>query len=423
MNQASTIVDMEVPASEGVFHVDASGALGRLRARLGEVISMLPERVETAADLERSLGIGKTLAWQVFKIAHATDTLAEGAKLPGKVAMKRFFDAAQKVGVPKTQVSAAERTIAELAEVVRTHAGDRATFDSMVSGLGIGGSSSIDLSQRRAVFKGNSHIWGLQAKVKVGCAIIQPSDDPKFVDVVLIRGVIGLRQLRHGRPYVISVTRVSDNDEVVRRRVKTEQLELGSATNGVNLLPEFCTSPLPQFRNRVDGTGRLLTELVNHDIGNGAAFTGFLCDVFRKSDGRYKDENNDSLRMRLNIDSPNEAIVLDTLIRCGTYGREPRKFRSEVWNTLGREQAHVADRDVLFADDSVPYLGRGVEALHSADYPRYVGMIQHVMGRLGWDPAEFEAYRYHLEYPVMPSAVVVECPLPEKPAPGAANAD
>jgi len=37
-----------------------------------------------------------------------------------------------------------------------------------------------------------------------------------------------------------------------------------------------------------------------------------------------------------------------------------------------------------------------------------------VIERLGWDSADFQAFRLRMEYPVLPSSLVVEFPLPER---------
>lgn len=63
------------------------------------------------------------------------------------------------------------------------------------------------------------------------------------------------------------------------------------------------------------------------------------------------------------------------------------------------------------------YLGKGPSVMHTPDVPRYAEMIQYAFDRLGWDEARFDVYRCRVEYPVMPSSVVVRFDLPECPEP------
>jgi hypothetical protein len=172
---------------------------------------------------------------------------------------------------------------------------------------------------------------------------------------------------------------------------------------------------LPNIRNFVNAEGRLVTQLVNADVGSTAAFSGFLCDVARKTDVRYRDAYNDSLRIRSNVESPFEAAQIDALIRRGTYSSRPLVMATRTINALGGQPLSAGNADVLFTDGPAEFLGHGADGLATSDYPRYVEMIKTVMERLGWDPADFEAYRYHVEYPVMPSSVVVQFDLPGKP--------
>jgi hypothetical protein len=67
--------------------------------------------------------------------------------------------------------------------------------------------------------------------------------------------------------------------------------------------------------------------------------------------------------------------------------------------------------------ESVAHLGRGPSALYATDVPRYVEMGRYIFDRLGWDAERFLVYRCRLEYPVLPSTVVMQFDLP--PAPGA----
>jgi hypothetical protein len=236
-----------------------------------------------------------------------------------------------------------------------------------------------------------------------------------MIDMVMVRGVVGLKQLRTGRSFVISSIVHMDSNNVVDQRLVAEQLGLGEPTNGVNLLREYCSEPLPEIRNRVTTGGRLITELVNRDVGASAAFTGFLCDVFRKADTRYQDEVNTSLVLGSNIHYPVEVNATDVLVRRDTYGRSLLGFHTECRSLTGEPEWRDAAHDVLFAADEVQHLGCGTGSLESQDFTRYVDMISTVLARMGWNPDDFDAYRHRLEYPVMPSSVVIRGGLPERP--------
>jgi hypothetical protein len=65
----------------------------------------------------------------------------------------------------------------------------------------------------------------------------------------------------------------------------------------------------------------------------------------------------------------------------------------------------------------VVYLGRGTDVMDTPEAPRHGEMMGYALGRLGWDAGKFEVYRCLIEYPVMPSSVVVQFDLVDPPDP------
>ena len=61
-------------------------------------------------------------------------------------------------------------------------------------------------------------------------------------------------------------------------------------------------------------------------------------------------------------------------------------------------------------------MGKGPGALYTGDFPKYPDMGRYVFDRLGWDAARFDVYRCRVEYPVLPSSVVMEFALRDTPA-------
>ncbi len=159
------------------FERQATAVLHRLRASLSGLIGAVPSvgELRKAADLQRALGIGNTLAWQVHKLAHARDPLVEASSVPRAGGMKRLFEAAAQHGVPAEHIADSAAASAEFDELVKVHAGNRTAFDSMISGLTDEGSQLADAQQKRAAFRANSHLWGVQARTQLKCSILSPS--------------------------------------------------------------------------------------------------------------------------------------------------------------------------------------------------------------------------------------------------------
>src|SRR5688572_24493512 len=410
------------PSTDAPFEQQATVVLRRLRAAVSAVIEAVhgADSIERAADLQRALDLRSTLAWQVYRLAYAAGPLAEASAIPGTTAMTRFFEAAAARGAPAPILSRARKALAEFKAVVHAHAGDRSAFDSMLSGIHGTGAPQIDLAHKRAAFKANSHIWGVRAKAQLACFVFQPSRDaPDRLDLLGIRGLIGLRRLRRDASWVIARVRLFDADVQ-----KPQRLDPGSAidpvdddSGGVPLLRRFCSQPLPKFKRVPAGNDFVNVELDANGIGNQSAITGLIGDVYHGLYQRYRDAIRSIHYMRSQVRTPVEVLVHDVLIYDGLFGGRPPELR--VYGDHRGVDPAAPDReiDALRLSESVAHLGRGADVLATPDVPRYAEMVRYALGRAGWDPERFDVYRCRVEYPVMPSTVSLEWELPEQPAP------
>src|SRR5687768_5493804 len=280
-----TEIDPKYPG-DAAFEEQAMTVLRRLRSAVSGVIESLPaaRSIAKAADLQRALDIRSTLAWQVYRLAYASGP-ADGSAIPGPAALHRFFKAATARGAPARVVNEAKQAVVQFKAVVDAHADDRSDFDSMLSGIHGSGAPQIDLQHKRAAFKANSHIWGVRAKAQLACFVFQPSrDEPDRLDLLGIRGLIGLRRLRRDVSWVIARVRLFDAEIQ-----KPQRLDPGTAIDaiadddsaGVPLLRRFCSQPLPKFKRVPAGNDFVNIELKPTGIGNKSAITGLIGDVYR----------------------------------------------------------------------------------------------------------------------------------------------
>jgi hypothetical protein len=417
LNESS--VPIETP-----FEDQAKRVLHRLRAAVSSVIQGIPgsESITRAADLQRVLSLRSTLAWQVYRLARAADPLSGGSAIPGSAAMNRFFDAARTVGAPVETINAAQQAVRDFKAVVQAHAGDRSAFDSMVSTLGGKSSAQVDLQHKRAAYKANSHIWGVRAKTQLSCLVLRlnPSD-PEMVDMLGIRGLIGLRRLRPNAVWEISRARQSETDgRVLARHDQKRVIPIdppgANDTPGFSLLQRFCSQPLPRFRSVRGQAGFMNVELEATDIGNKAAVTCLFGDIYPAFFARYcePDDPDPVFAAHTMVRTPCEQLVHDVMITPGLYSKpsEPlvlSDLRAVDPALSGRQ------RDLLPMPESVVYLGKGPEVLFSPDVPRYTEMAQYALDRAGWDARQFDVYRCRVEFPVMPSSVMVRFDMPRRP--------
>jgi hypothetical protein len=70
--------------------------------------------------------------------------------------------------------------------------------------------------------------------------------------------------------------------------------------------------------------------------------------------------------------------------------------------------------DLVTTQEEVIYLGQGLSVVDSEDVDRYTDMMRESFERLQWNPDEFHVYRFRMEYPLMPSSVIVQFELPQQ---------
>lgn len=409
---ASTATSMT--ASPEPFEQLAPRIIQQLRSALAALIAACPGNtpIRKAADLERALEIPSTLAWRVFTFAQADEPLARVGNVPGPGAMNRVIAAAADRGVASQVVTAAQGAFAEFEDLVKVHAGTRAALDSMISGLKIEGSDQIDLQHKRAAFNAYSHIWGVQAQTQLSCFILRASVQmPSRLDVIGLRGLVGLRRLRRDVSWVVSSMRVCDDDGKTRTPISMSPLDQLEPDSTVPLLRDFSSHPLPRFRTVKLESGYINTLIEPTTVGNQSAVTCLFGSTGNALMARHIDEHNKIQATLSFVRTPSEVLVHDVMVQPGTFDQTPPKVL--VYGDHRGVDAFGAGRecDLLALRETVVHLGRGPDVMHTADVPRYTDLVRYAFDHTGWDPSEFDVYRCRVEYPVMPSSVVVQFDL------------
>jgi hypothetical protein len=407
------------------FEDELHEVVGRLSRTIRMIIDAIPQHggIHRPAELERALGIGTTLAWQIFRTANAAESIIDAGNIPGRTGMRRFFEAAGKRRVPKSLIAAASKALEEFLGLIKDHATDRQAFSSMLSALESEGAEPIDVPRRRAAYKAMSDILGVQAKVQLACNIQQPSSNhPDRVDNAFLRGFHGLRRLRANAPLILARTRITDTAGKVLPQ-QPRPLDLADETDAqFSLLRKFCTTPMPALRTVPSDLGFMNIEVAGNDIGNRSAVTCFTGEICYEAVDRYHGPGNEWDGAHVLVRTPCELLVIDMLIREDTYRSiAPRVSVFTDHACTEPCMTPARERDRLPQRESVEYLGKAAQALSNRHVPRHAEMMQYAFDQLGWNAAKFDVYQCRVEYPIVPSSVVVSFDLPEKPEPGDAE--
>lgn len=418
MTQMTT--NIQKSSQSTAFQQQAGAVLGRLREALARALADggTGNALRTATDLHRLLGINSKLSWQLHKLATSSDPLTAGVHVPKPAAMRRFLDAAAVYGVSAEKIEAISAAMRDFEGLITIHAGERITFDSMISAVAGGeAADQNDLQHRRQAFRAQSYIFGTQAAVRLGCYMVQRNEDGLTIDMASIGGLVGLRRFKTGASCVLGKARMQDGDTATPPKDAFEPLDpSGQQPHGVSFVTDFCTQPIPEIQNSVDRNGYVTTRLTNQTVGNTGAVTAILGDVMRQAESRFREPHNPDFAVMMGINKPYKVLLFDLMVREGTYGDPTPVPRGVIYNDADEPQLPLTNRkDILSENVPVVYMGKGPSVLHTADVPRYAEMAQYAFDKLGWDGERFEVYRCRVEYPVMMSSVVMQFGLPERP--------
>ncbi len=397
MSTASPVV-VSVPP----FESTATAIMDELQASLGSLVTDLPEPIRRAVDLERSLRLEKKLAWQVFRLSRSVG-LREIANVPSRAGLERVIEASRRKHVPKQITDRISKALERFEDFAETQCGNRIGLISMVSGLTHQKSDQFELKVRKAYFQAASHVWGMQARMQIRTAIAH-NPDPVYTDSqdeVLISTDLDMQRLRLSDPLVVVRWVLAEGPEDCRDHVIPE----GRTKNGdpvnhpVELLPEFCSQPLPKIVAKRGEDGLVENELI---VPPGRAGAVTLCS------SQLTERSRIDYNGRMFITMPVEEIVWELLIPAGLSN--PATARAAVYGRRPHPERVLEERpvDLLPQRETVTYLG-AMESVPALDgVPGHPDSVRHVLQKLGWLGMRFDVYRCRVRYPVLHTLVVAQ---------------
>lgn len=403
------------------FEEEAQDVISRVRNAFAAVLEALPGHVARAHEVSKALGVHKKLGWQIANVIYEPDVFAAAHHIPGRSSVKTFLEAAASRRVGPKLIQSAEAALGDFERLIEVHAGDRESLDMMLTACARECAEPAQLELRKMAFRGNSAIWGVQAKTRLNASLVHPGTRAGWCDVALLNGHVKLRRTRSNVAWEIVRTKfVADDGADGSRQPKREALDrigekAGNAT-GVPLLRQFCSQALPQVERKPLSNGWVQDVLVGGPVGETGAVDCFTAEVWRGLGPCYRTEHDWLWVAAAKIRTACEVLVFDQFVHEDVFG--PIRPELQVYSDLAGGSLLPGARqeaDRLPAFESVQHLGKGISAIRTPDVPRYVEIVHYAFDRLGWDPARFDVFRVRMEFPAMPATVAMESPLPEPP--------
>ena len=405
--------------SHDTFAAGAARCLHDLQTRVASIIGAVPNlEPQRPVDLANGLEIDLKLAWRVFRLARAQDPFESARHVPGSAGFRIFLNAAAQSGVNAALLAPAETAYEGLQAFIDTHAGSRRDFDLMVAGLSSDGDGRLELEHRRQLFTGASAVWGVQCRVHFAVNIAAPAQDPDRFDLLSIRGVCDLRQIRPRMLWRLATLGIIKSDGCVERPPGV--LGLASlqpvSTDRPALLEPYCSTPPPQFVPiPQQGTTREF-ELVPGTIGRQSDRTIVVAEFSPSHDFRVRQASMTGLHFAMRLRTPAEFALFDLWLHEDLLDEDAPVESRHCGDLFARNAAlssEYRDNEHLPGTGVPQQLGKGLGQAGVREIDWFVRMLREAFGRVGWDPQRFALQRLAMPYPPIPSTLLLERPLPE----------
>lgn len=399
---ASSNTARRTNAAKAGFEADAQGVLAKVQSAFTAMIAEARcGSAQTAAELERALGLDKKLGWQVYRVVNAPNAMAAGFAVPSAVSTRRLVAAARKRGASAKAASRVEKAVDQFDLMVREHADDRLEFESMIADWSSEGREPVELLSRRALFAAMSKLRGSAMTTMLNTVIVHPSRDGAFIDRAILMGYFGLRRLRSTARLGAGTLWYPDVPTDEQERTIDE----GPITDPLSaLLPGFCSRPTPDFEIIRTETGLQQFWLGGNDVGLRTAADVVLAFRRNRSVARYATPERPTAIHSLIPSTPTRRLIFDCIVHADLHPpADPQVMVHEAAGN-GPVGTHVeyANRKVDMQDwrPAVRFMGQGIDQFRAAWVPRYAEMLHHVCRVTGWNPRSFRGYRVEVEYPV-----------------------
>jgi hypothetical protein len=403
--------------SDSVDMVEATRqALQDLRAALIEMYAAIGADPTTPQDVARRFGLNRLLTWKLSRVINAPEPIATLKHLPGQQGLELVIDAFRKEGASEEAAIQVLAAFVQFTEVVKRHAGDREQLELMLESMGLLEREGQANSFRELAYRGNSAVWGVQARTRGAISFFAPSASaPDTIDSVGIGAYVGLRRLRPGATGYLFRQRSIENATSIDIEPFDATCPESDRKFVPQLLPEFCSPNMPALSFQASPGGR---EALMPDgpVGNVAAFD--FVYGFRSRYSAHRTTGSDFGRSGIAITIPVEMLVLHivfhhTLATSDMFEAilhgSPERFRRGA--TMPRDQH---DRDRLPMTERPLQLAGTPPALSTPLFPALTRIADRVYKRMGWNPEEFRGVRLQLPYPPVSTYVMMRWPLPEK---------
>lgn len=395
---------------------EANHVLQDLRRTLIELYASVGADPEQPQEVARQFNINRNLTWKFSRVISAPDPFAILNHLPGQQGIELVLTGFEKAGASQISLHQVRKAVAALMSFVEKHAGDRERLELTLESMGVFQPEHRAESGRELAFRGNSMIWGIQARTRVVTAFLGPSAMPDATDYLQTSQILGLVRLRPTARWRLSRVQVhTDKGADMPQMRCPEEIDERIGDTPPMLLREFCSPNLPRLDIVDTNEGREF-QLPPGEVGNTARYDAAFGYIARGLSA-YRTESDPTGSVAVAITLPTEKLIFDLIVHRGVPVEQlPPEALVYGFPHGGLDTpANQNEQNLLPIPLRVTELPGSPPAVATTHSPRYNALAAKAYARMGWNPADFRGFRLMLDHPPMSSKVVLRWRLPERP--------
>ncbi len=359
-------------------------------------------------DVARSVQADKSVAHRLVTALAAKSPCDLLMTVPGPGPLAEIVQAARKLGVAKPVCEAALDATARFGSLVQSLAGDRMTFDAMMSEWVDDARVQIDTTARQTIFRGMKQLKGVCAETHFTAFMFHPTPgSDERLDMLNVDGIMGFQRVRaRGEMCMVGHSGLAGS--------------AAGAESSRTILPEFCSAPVPTFRiggpldkatYRLDWNGKIGREHT-HDV--------VVREIYRSAVTRHRrvpERGFGSVATEPIV--PSRMAIVDLLLYKDVFPTCIPTFQVLATGLRGFADPNdpPSTHDKFYIDTELQVFGvGGVHQMQTPEVPRYRQLLESQCKLMGWDLTQFRAFRVRVEYPIVNSQMQFVIPIPEKPA-------
>jgi hypothetical protein len=397
------------------FEEECSAAVGSLRAAIIDLYDSVGADPLSPQDVARRFSLNKTLTWNIARMIQASTGIEAIPHVPGNTSIEKVIRATTSQGASSVAAADVRAAAKAFAKMVDVHVGDRATLELITDGMGIDGEERLERS-RKLAFRGNSGIYGVQARTRLACHFAAPNGDaPDRLDLVSIHGYVAFRRLRSAVNWPLFKARRWNVSSASPGLMAWNPIS-GMKTNLPDpcILQNFTQGRLPEIAAN-PGPHGVDIMLLPGTIGNFGAFDCFRGEQMRSGVARYRTPDDALGEFGVTITTPCENAVLDLIAHrdlASFFDSQTLVFSKFIdGGQASRSPAEVSILPISKAPTEIP---GNPPSVATPLVPKYPELVAEVMANMGWNPLDFRGIRVLVKFPPLGSHIVMRSQLPER---------